>query len=189
MKPKPDEHEIALFREATRGVKPLAPAVRVAGSPAKPRARARFARAGTLQGFEEGLLGSAAEPPLAAGDPSVFARPGVPETSLRKLRRGQYPVQAQLDLHGLSAAEATIQLREFLIDALRRNARCLRIVHGKGLRSGPGGPVLRQLVNSALRRTAQVLAFASARPVDGGTGALYVLLAAAHASSASTTTD
>jgi DNA-nicking Smr family endonuclease len=60
---------------------------------------------------------------------------------------------------------------------LQRDARCLRIVHGKGLRSGASGPVLRQLVNGVLRRTAQVLAFTSARQVDGGTGALYVLLA------------
>jgi DNA-nicking Smr family endonuclease len=95
---------------------------------------------------------------------------------LRKLRRGQYRVQAELDLHGLTQAEAKVQLHEFLNTALQRNVRCLRIVHGKGLRSGTRGPVLRQLVNDMLRRTAQVLAFASARQIDGGTGALYVLL-------------
>jgi DNA-nicking Smr family endonuclease len=186
VKPKPDEHDIALFREATRGVKPLRHVERVTGDAPRPRARARFARAEPLQVLEEILPGSPDEPELAAGDTSLFARPGVAATTLRKLRRGQYRVQAELDLHGLTVAEAKLQLREFLVASLQRNARCLRIVHGKGLRSGPKGPVLRQLVNSALRRTAQVVAFASARQVDGGTGALYVLLDAPHASSAST---
>ena len=177
MTPKPDEDETALFREALRDVKPLAHAPRVTAEPPKPRARARFAHADRRLVLEEILHGSPDEPELAAADPSLFARPGVPETTLRKLRRGQYQVQAELDLHGLTQAEAKVLLYEFLNAALQHDARCLRIVHGKGLRSGTRGPVLRQLVNNVLRRTAQVLAFTSARQVDGGTGALYVLLA------------
>jgi DNA-nicking Smr family endonuclease len=177
VKPKPDDNDTALFREALRGVKPLAAPTRVAGEPAKPRARARFARADRQQVLEELLQGSADEPDLVAADPSQFARPGVPAATLRKLRRGQFRVQAELDLHGLTQVQARVQLREFLSAALQQNARCVRIVHGKGLRSGPNGPVLRQLVNSVLRRTAAVLAFSSARQVDGGTGAVYVLLA------------
>jgi DNA-nicking Smr family endonuclease len=187
VKPKPDEHDRALFREATRGVKPLRHSARVTGEAPGPRARARFSRADRQPVLEEILQGSPDEPELAAGDASRFARAGVAASSLRKLRRGQYRVQAELDLHGLTAAAAQRQLHEFLSASLQRNARCLRIVHGKGLRSGPKGPVLRQLVNATLRRTAQVLAFASAQQVDGGTGAVYVLLAATHASSASTT--
>jgi len=189
VKPKPDEHDLALFREATRGVKPLRHGERVTREAPASRARAQFSRADRLQVLDESLQGAPDEPELAAGDASLFARPGVAASSLRKLRRGQYRVQAELDLHGLTAAEATVQLRDFLIASLQRNARCLRIVHGKGLRSGSKGPVLRQLVNSTLRRTAQVLAFTSARQADGGTGAVYVLLAATHASSASTTAD
>jgi DNA-nicking Smr family endonuclease len=176
VKPKSDENDSALFRAATRGVKRLAHPARVAGDPPKPRARARFARADAAQVPEELLHGPADEPELVAADPTLFARPGVAPATLRKLRRGQFPVQAQLDLHGLTQAQARVQLREFLITALQRDTRCLRIVHGKGLRSGANGPVLRQLVNSVLRRTAPVLAFASARQVDGGTGAVYVLL-------------
>jgi DNA-nicking Smr family endonuclease len=189
VKPKPDEHDRALFREATRDVKPLRHGERVTGKAPGPRARARFSRAQSPQVLEESLHGAADEPELGAGDASLFARPGVTASSLRKLRRGQYRVEAELDLHGLTVAAAQRQLRAFLIASLQRNARCLRIVHGKGLRSGSNGPVLRQLVNSALRRTAAVLAFASARQVDGGTGAVYVLLAVTHASSASTTAD
>ena len=176
MKPKSDDDETALFREATRGVKPLSHAPRVTGDPPKPRPRARFARADRLLVLEEILNGSPDEPELTAADPTLFARPGVSEATLRKLRRGQYRVQGELDLHGLSVEAAKMQLRDFLVAALQRHASCLRIVHGKGLRSGPRGPVLRQLVNNALRRTRQVLAFASARQVDGGTGAVYVLL-------------
>jgi DNA-nicking Smr family endonuclease len=176
VKPKPDEDDLALFREATRGVKPLAPPARVAGEPPKPRARARFARADRQLVLEEILHGSADEPELVAADPTQFARAGVPEGTLRKLRRGQFRIQAELDLHGLSQAQAKVQLREFLNAAWQRDARCLRIVHGKGLRSGANGPVLRALVNSVLRRTVPVLAFTSARQVDGGTGAVYVLL-------------
>jgi len=180
VKPKPDEDDTALFREATRGVKPLKRAVAVPQAP--PRPRARHARAQRAQVLEEmlpqTLRGLTDAPALSAGDPSSFARPGVTAATLRKLRRGQCRVQAQLDLHGLTQAEATLQLCEFLRAALQRDARCVRIVHGKGLRSGPKGPVLRQQVNSVLRRTPQVLAFTSARQVDGGTGALYVLLEA-----------
>jgi DNA-nicking Smr family endonuclease len=176
VKPKSEDDETALFREAIRGVKPLSHAPRVTGDPPKPRPRARFARADRLRVLEETLHGSADEPELTAADPTLFARPGVSEATLRKLRRGQYRIQGELDLHGLSVEQAKAQLRDFLITALQRNASCLRIVHGKGLRSGPRGPVLRQLVNNALRRTRQVLAFASARQVDGGTGAVYVLL-------------
>ncbi len=177
MKPKPDEDETALFREATRDVKPLRKIPRVAGEAPKPRPRARFARADRQAVLEEILLGSADEPDLVAADPTCFARPGVPEATLRKMRRGQFRTDAELDLHGLTQAAARVLLREFLSAASARDARCLRIVHGKGLRSGPNGPVLRQLVNRVLRHSAAVLAFTSARQVDGGTGAVYVLLA------------
>jgi DNA-nicking Smr family endonuclease len=176
VKPKPDEDEAALFREATRGVKPLTHALPVAGNAPKPRARARFTRADRHVVLDEILHGSADEPELDAADPSRFARPGVTAATLHKLRRGQFRVQAELDLHGLTQAEAKVRLREFLIAVRWGNTRCVRIVHGKGLRSGARGPVLRQWVNGVLRRSAQVLAFVSARQVDGGTGALYVLL-------------
>jgi DNA-nicking Smr family endonuclease len=176
VKPKQGKDDTALFREATRDVKPLSHAPRVVGDAPKPRARARFTRAERLRVLEEPLHGPVDDTELSAADPTSFARPGVSAITVRKLRRGQYRIQAQLDLHGLIEAEAEIQLREFLIMALQRNLRCVRIVHGKGLRSGPNGAVLRKLVNRALGRTRQVLAFASARPVDGGTGAVYVLL-------------
>ncbi|HTY94454.1 MAG TPA: Smr/MutS family protein [Steroidobacteraceae bacterium] len=190
MKPKPDEDESALFREATRGVKPLTHAARVANEAPDHgvRTRVRRRRAEPSALLDDLPHAWPDEPEPLAGDPSLFARPGVPQATLRKLRRGQYRIQGELDLHGLTVAEARAQLREFLGTALRRHARCLRIVHGKGLRSGSRGAVLRQLVNGTLRHTAPVLAFASARAADGGTGAVYVLLGGPpQASSASTT--
>jgi DNA-nicking Smr family endonuclease len=190
VKPKAEDDDRALFREATRGVKPLAPTPRVTREAPKPRARARFARAGQAPDLLPIAPGAAHAPALAAADPTRFARGGVTQATLRKLRRGGFRIEAQLDLHGLTAAQAQQQLLDFLSEALRRNHRCLRIVHGKGLRSGSAGAVLRQLVNDTLRRTAQVLAIASAQPGDGGTGAVYVLLRSApQASSASTTAD
>jgi DNA-nicking Smr family endonuclease len=85
-------------------------------------------------------------------------------------------VQREIDLHGLTVAEAKQALRQFLIAALEARVRCVRIIHGKGLRSGHRGPVLKSAVSAVLRRSGAVLAYVSARPVDGGTGAVYVLL-------------
>ncbi len=113
------------------------------------------------------------------GDELSFRRAGVPETVLRQLRRGLYRIESEIDLHGLTVAEAAAQLHAFLKDAHVRELRCVRVIHGKGLRSGTRGPVLKNTVNTLLRRADPVLAFASARPVAGGTGATLVLLARA----------
>ena len=113
------------------------------------------------------------------GDELLFRRAGVPETVLRRLRRGTYRIESEIDLHGLSVNEATAQLNEFLREARAHQLRCVRVIHGKGLRSGTRGPVLKNTVNAMLRRSDPVLAFASARPVAGGTGATLVLLARA----------
>ena len=113
---------------------------------------------------------------LDTGEHVSFRRPNVREDVLRKLKRGQFAVEAEIDLHGLGRHVAHVALRQFLNDCVLRGMRCVRVIHGKGLRSGPGGPVLKHVVNHWLRRFENVVAFASARPVDGGTGAVYVLL-------------
>ena len=164
-----------LFRAAVRGVKPLPRAAAVPQRP-KPPPAARFSRADRLAVLEESLSDGPLDPALAAGDELVFRREGVPLGVLRRLRRGEYRVQGELDLHGLTVPQAKQVLREFLTEALARDWRCVRIVHGKGLRSGHRGPVLKGLVAALLRRLGPVLAFVSARAVDGGTGAIYVLL-------------
>ncbi|HTW37058.1 MAG TPA: Smr/MutS family protein [Steroidobacteraceae bacterium] len=170
-----DEDEAALFRAATRDVRPLAHD-RHTVPQMKPPPRARFTRADRLAILDESLEAVQEDPELAGGEVSAYARAGVRHSVLQKLRRGQYRIEAELDLHGLTGAQAKATLREFLAQALHRDLRCVRIVHGKGLRSGPRGPVLKGTVTGILRRSSHVLAFVSARAVDGGTGALYALL-------------
>jgi DNA-nicking Smr family endonuclease len=164
-----------LFRQAVRGVRPL----RTHASPPRPprvRPRARFTHADRAAVLRESLDPHGADPEALTGEALAFHRPQIPAAVLRRLRRGDYRVQREIDLHGLTVAEAKIALREFLVDALEQQVRCVRIVHGKGLRSGQRGPVLKAAVSTVLRRTGAVLAYVSARPVDGGTGAVYVLL-------------
>lgn len=179
--------ELELFRRAMRDVRPLKRSERVAGTRRRPLPRARFARAERAAVLRESL--ESAAPPatvgsgvdlyeLQPGDELLFRRAGVPEMVLRRLRRGMYRVDYEIDLHGLTMSEAGGRLTALLREARQRGVRCLRIIHGKGLRSGARGPVLKNAVNAQLRRTDAVLAFASARPRAGGTGATLVLLRA-----------
>ena len=123
------------------------------------------------------MLSDPEEPELVeTGDELFFARAGLQHNVLRKLRRGQYSIGAELDLHGMTVVEARQQLAAFLQAARQRNVRCVRIIHGKGNGSLQRRPILKGKVNHWLQQRDEVLAFASARPVDGGTGAVYVLL-------------
>jgi DNA-nicking Smr family endonuclease len=169
-----DRDDKRLFREAVRDVKRLRTQPRV--TPPKPRPQARFARLDDLEVLKESLDTSPGDLLVETGDELTFRRAGVQDAVLRKLRRGEFRVEAELDLHGLTAAQAKLELRNFLLEAQRSAMRCIRVIHGKGLRSGHRGPVLKHTVNALLQKTAAVLAFSSARPVDGGTGAIYVLL-------------
>lgn len=171
-----EDDEDKLFREAMRDVKRLPETVRAIEVP-KPRPEARFRRADEQAVLQESLMvPEDAALLLGTGDEVGFRRPHVPEAVLLKLRRGQYAVDAEIDLHGLNAAQAKNALREFIADAVARHMNCVRVIHGKGRRSGPRGPVLKNIVNHWLQRSNHVLAFGSARAVDGGSGALYVLL-------------
>jgi DNA-nicking Smr family endonuclease len=109
-------------------------------------------------------------------DDSSFLRPGLPRDILRKLRRTHWVVQADLDLHGLSSMEAAAQTSRFLADCTRRGLRCVRIVHGKGLRSPGREPVLKRRIRKLLTRYDDVLAFVEPRAAHGGGGAVVVLL-------------
>jgi DNA-nicking Smr family endonuclease len=175
--PKLDDNDAGLFREAVRDVKPLSYDVPIAEPARRPPPQARFTRADRHAVLQESLYADVVDPELASGEELVFARESIQKPVLRKLRRGQYRVQAEIDLHGLTVAEAKEAVRTFLASALERHFRVVRIIHGKGLRSGNRGPVLKSAVSGVLRRIGPVLAYVSARQVDGGTGALYVLLA------------
>jgi DNA-nicking Smr family endonuclease len=105
-----------------------------------------------------------------------FRRPGIGIDVTRKLRRGDWSIQRQLDLHGLRRDEAREQLSHFIRDAHKQGIRCVRVVHGKGLGSPGKAPVLKSRVHSWLVQKNEVLAFVQAKPADGGGGALIVLL-------------
>ncbi len=106
-----------------------------------------------------------------------FRRPGMGPDVVRKLRRGGWSIQGQVDLHGLRREEARETLSQFLKDAHKIGWRCVRVVHGKGLGSPGKTPVLKGKVQSWLIQKQEVLAFVQARPAEGGAGALVVLLA------------
>ena len=129
--------------------------------------------------LEESLTsGWTAQDWLDSGDEPNFVRDGISRQVLRKLRSGVWVIQDQLDLHGLDRHEAREALAEFIVRCARRGVRCVRVVHGKGLGSKNREPVLKAKVKYWLARREEVLAYCQARPVDGGSGALVVLLAA-----------
>jgi DNA-nicking Smr family endonuclease len=111
-----------------------------------------------------------------AGEELLFLRKGLPSSTLRKLRRAHWVIQDELDLHGLTSPEARALLAQFLAECLRRGLRCIRVVHGKGLRSKNREPVLKHKVANWLMQRNEILAFCQARPTEGGSGAVVVLL-------------
>lgn len=180
--------EANLFQGATKGIKkipesdryvaPMA-AIPVRGAtPSKPRTPqeddAAVLRESLSDQFDvDGMLEE---------DPTVaYARPGVGPDVVRKLRKRHWPVQDELDLHGLTRDAARDAVGDFLRRAARRGVRCVRIIHGKGYGSAGGEPVLRSMVHSWLVQMEkdEVVAFCVAGKKDGGHGALIVLLKAA----------
>lgn len=170
------EDDIRLFRDAIAGTKPLGVEPRVPEQRRKPRPAARFTREDEAAALRESMLSDIDETESNSGHAMRYHRPSVGRRTMRRLARGRFAVQAEIDLHGMTVAEARPRLADFIEHAARSGKRCVRVVHGKGLGSGQRGPVLKQAVNRWLRRWNVVLAFCSTRQVDGGTGALYVLL-------------
>lgn len=117
---------------------------------------------------------------LDTDDALSYRRAGIGPDVPRRLRAGQWSIQRQLDLHGLRVDEAREALGEFLRNAHKAGVRCVRIVHGKGLGSPGKSPVLKGRVQGWLVQKNEVLAFVQARPIDGGAGALLVLLRTAR---------
>ena len=113
---------------------------------------------------------------LDVDDQLSFRRPGIGTDVTRKLRKGEWSLQGQLDLHGMRSDEAREAVGQFVRDAKRMGWRCVRVVHGKGLGSPGKEPVLKSKVQRWLVQKQEVLAFVQAKPADGGAGALVVLL-------------
>jgi DNA-nicking Smr family endonuclease len=173
--PAIEDDERDLFRAAVRDVKPLRqPKHARAVERRRPRAASR--RADEARVLADSLAFDASDLDVESGEELSFRRDGVPESVLSRLRRGEYAVRDEIDLHGMTQDEARRALGDFLAEAELHNRRCVRVIHGKGRGSGHRGPVLKSAVNRWLRRHGAVRAFCSARRNDGGTGALYVLL-------------
>ena len=172
----PSADDIALFHEAIgpvrRLVEPAAEPPRADLPPPRPRSREADEALALHQSRFEPFSAS----PLGPGDALEYLREGHSPRFLRRLKRGQYAVRDEIDLHRMTQAQAESALREFLAEARRDGHGCVRIVHGKGLRSGDAGPVLKALVDRMLRLRSDVLAFASAPTPGGGCGAVLVLL-------------
>ena len=115
-------------------------------------------------------------PLLATGDIMSFMAPGIQKRVLQRLRSGKFGVDIELDLHGLTMDEARRRLSSFLRICLADGCRCLHLIHGKGYRSEGNYPILKNSINLWLRQHPDVLAFCTAKPAEGGTGAIYVLL-------------
>ena len=168
-----DDHE--LFRAELADVRPLKAEPRAALPRRRPAVRTP--RPGDNEGHAPDDLLDDAPSPSGADDPEApnWARPGVQRRVLQRLRRGQYPVQDSIDLHHLDAVAARRVLLEFLADAVQRGLSCVKVVHGKGLRSRDG-PRLKPMATGLLRRHRAVVAYTACSPTDGGTGATQVLL-------------
>lgn len=176
--PPPEDDDAALFRAAIGPVRELPPAPEPAPRP-RPSPRPRMAEREESDARSEfhRLLDGAGplEAGLLAGDTLRYRRDDLPPRVLKRLSRGQYAAQDELDLHHAGAAQAEAMLRQFLAEARDAGMGCVRIIHGKG-RHAEGTPVLKNVVDRILRQRADVLAFHSAPPAQGGTGAVLVLL-------------
>lgn len=113
---------------------------------------------------------------IETGDELSFIRSGVQQKVLKKLRRGHFSVEAELDLHGMIARIARLEVAKFLNQCRNYEIHCARIIHGKGYGSWQKEPILKNKLNRWLQLHNEVIAFCSARPMDGGTGAVYVLI-------------
>ena len=172
---EPSDEEKELFRSAVGPVKRLRhdSISQVKGRPAPTPVQTRLDE----QHVIKDMLFEERDPAdMETGEELLYARPGLQHGVMRRLRRGQLCVTAALDLHGMTAELARRAVAEFLREARLAGNRCVRIIHGKGRGSRLGQPVLKRKLDHWLRQREEVLAFCSARPVDGGTGAVYVLL-------------
>src|SRR5690348_5639224 len=174
--PRISDEYARLFREAIGDTRPLAPKPESAATRTPPAPHpVMFER--DEAAVRDELLESAIDPAAhEIGEELLYLREGHSPQLLKRLRRGHFSVGDEIDLHQMDERAARATLDGFLADARRRGITCVRIVHGKGLRSGSAGPVLKRMTDRVLRRRDDVLAFASARPAQGGTGATVVLL-------------
>lgn len=166
-----------LFRREVGQVAPIAAATRAVHGRTPPTTQPLQTRRDEQAVLSEAISDEFDPEVLLDTDESLFyCRPGISHEVVRKLRRGDWIVQAQLDLHGMRRDEAREALAEFIRETVKRGLRCVRVIHGKGLGSIGKEPILKGKVRAWLVQKAEVIAFCQARPHDGGAGAVLVLL-------------
>jgi DNA-nicking Smr family endonuclease len=171
------QQEAEVFLRAVADVEPIAPTGRLAPSPVAVQPIARQHLLDEQNALAQSLSDEIdIERLLETDDKLSFCRAGVGPESLRKLRRGHWVTQAQLDLHGLRTDDAREAVATFLFQCVRDGLRCVRVIHGKGLGSINRKPVLKEKVMRWLTQRQEVIAFCQAPPFAGGGGALLVLL-------------
>jgi DNA-nicking Smr family endonuclease len=176
---KESRREAELFRSSVGSVTPLAQSGKTEPNALRPSPIPRQRIADEQAALEESLSDEFNIDTLLDTDEALsYARTGIGPDTLRKLRRGHWVIQGQLDLHGMRREEAREALSEFLRNAVKRGTRCVRIIHGKGLGSVNKEPVLKSKVRNWLVQKEEVIAFCQATAADGGSGALVVLLKA-----------
>ncbi len=171
------DDDMALFREAVGDVRAVEND-RIAPADGKPSPHSStLPHEKDDKSVMDSLLDELSEADLLeTGEHLAFTQAGVQRSVLKKLKSGRYSIQSEIDLHGLTLAEAKTELGNFIKAAQERRHLCVRVIHGKGRKTIETAPRLKPAVNQWLQRSKQVLAFCSARANDGGTGAVYVLL-------------
>ncbi len=166
-----------LFQQAAGKVQPLVQPAKAQLKSTRPPARPLQHQLDEQAALQETLSDEFDISTLLETDEHLsYRRPGIGPDVTRKLRRGDWAIQHQLDLHGLRTEDAREALGQFIREAHQQGLRCVRVVHGKGLGSPGKTPVLKGRVQSWLAQKKEVLAFVQARPAEGGAGALVVLL-------------
>jgi DNA-nicking Smr family endonuclease len=183
--PPPPVPEDRLFEEEMASVAPLAPDPRgrLGAPPPPPGVRPpRVRQSDEAEAYAQlaDLVDGVGPFDIADSDEYIEGTaPGIDKRLLKKLRRGDYALQGHLDLHGMTSDEARGEVERFIDQALAEGKRCLLIIHGRGLNSKDNIPVLKERLKVWLTRGRigrQLLAFTTARPTDGGAGAVYLLL-------------
>ena len=174
-KSDPDD-ELDLFRAAVRDAVPLHVEPRHRVTARKPPAVPVQSLLDEHEALQESMFPELDDELHETGEDESYLAKGIGRDVLRKLRRGAWRVQRELDLHGLTKAEASTELAAFMRECARNNWRCVRIVHGKGLGSKNREPVLKGRVRAWLARRDEVLAYCEPPPAQGGSGAILVLL-------------
>ena len=178
VKKKLTQDDVALFRQSIGKVNPVKPGKTVPSTTNKPKPFPKTRSVDITEKMDSRKEVTVEN--LGLEDSFAYSAPGVQKNVLKKLRKGHYGLDAELDLHGLSRDKAKHQLLHFLYNCVQDGCRCVHIIHGKGYRSPDHQPVLKNKINLWLRQHQDVLAFCSATQRDGGSGATYILLSLAQ---------